>query len=162
MNLSIENASRTQFRLHIIIGILVLITFILAIARLANKGTPSSRSNTWGIAVCVKSAVFLVYQVLTEHHGRFERWASAKANMVLNIIDTVFWLALFIITIMGTANACSGSSCPLGGVLATLAIILWFDMVYSGLAGFLSFICIRIWRYVRVHGPLPGFAKVGA
>lgn len=43
--------SVSEARLHAIIGGLVLFTFILIIARLAIKGTPSSRANTWGIAV---------------------------------------------------------------------------------------------------------------
>jgi hypothetical protein len=40
-----------KFRLHIIIGALVSIVFILIIARVADKGTPKTRVNIWGIAV---------------------------------------------------------------------------------------------------------------
>lgn len=46
-----EPTQRNKFRLDIAIGSLLLVTFILTIARVANKGTPSSRANTWGIAV---------------------------------------------------------------------------------------------------------------
>lgn len=45
--------------------------------------------------------------------------------MILNIIDTVFWFALFILTIMGTAGAYSTSSKALGGVIACMVFILW-------------------------------------
>lgn len=38
-------------RLYITIGSLILVTFVLIIARIADKGTPSTRTNTWGIAV---------------------------------------------------------------------------------------------------------------
>lgn len=38
-------------RLYITIGSLVLVTFVLIIARIADQGTPSTRTNTWGIAV---------------------------------------------------------------------------------------------------------------
>jgi hypothetical protein len=51
MELSIFGRSVTKSRLHIIIGGLALLVFILTIARLAVKGTPSTRANTWGIAV---------------------------------------------------------------------------------------------------------------
>lgn len=59
MNLSIENNPKIKFRLHIIIGSLLLLTFILVIARVADKGTPSSRTNTWGIAVVSDSTYTL-------------------------------------------------------------------------------------------------------
>ncbi|PLB46246.1 hypothetical protein P170DRAFT_263157 [Aspergillus steynii IBT 23096] len=153
IDLSIHNNPTLKFRLHIVIGALLFLNFILIIARLANPGTPASRANTWGIAVCVKSAVFMAYQIVSTHVNRFKRWASPKANMILNIIDTIFWFALFIITCMSTAGSCSGSSCPLGGLVATLAIIL------CGFSGLLSFVCIRDHRYFKANGTLPGMAK---
>ncbi|KAH2594494.1 hypothetical protein KXW93_002371 [Aspergillus fumigatus] len=153
MNLAFENHPKIKLRLHIIIGVLLCLNFVLIIARIADKGTPKTRSNTWGIAVCLKAAIFLVYQIVTAHVERFKRWASAKAYMILNVIDTVFWFALFIITILGTNGAYSTSSRALGGVVATISIIL------CGLVGFLTFICIRGWRYFKQYGVLPGTFK---
>ncbi|KAG2421376.1 hypothetical protein HFD88_005351 [Aspergillus terreus] len=151
---SLENHPKIKLRLHITLGVFLVLIFIFVIARLANPGTPPNRSSTWGIAVTIKSALFLAYQLCTEHVERFEKWASPKANMILNMIDTVFWFVLFVITIKATAGACSGSSCPLGGVVATLAFIL------CCLAVFLSFICVRDWRYYKVYGVLPGTVKI--
>ncbi|RHZ59561.1 hypothetical protein CDV55_105282 [Aspergillus turcosus] len=105
MNLAFENHPKIKLRLHIIIGVLLFLNLVLIIARIANKGTPKTRSNTWGIAVCLKAAIFLAYQVVTAHVERFKRWASAKAYMILNAIDTILWFALFIITILGTNGA---------------------------------------------------------
>lgn len=51
LNVPPERIPRRKFKLHIAIGFLVLITFILAIARIADGGTPRGRTNTWGIAV---------------------------------------------------------------------------------------------------------------
>lgn len=51
INLSIERSPVLKFRLHIIIGALLLLVFVLIIARIANNGTPKSRVNVWGIAV---------------------------------------------------------------------------------------------------------------
>ncbi|KAE8389396.1 hypothetical protein BDV23DRAFT_184474 [Aspergillus alliaceus] len=148
MNLSIENNPQIKFRLHIAIASLLFLTFILVIARVADKGTPPSRSNTWGIAVCLKSAAFMAYQIVTAHAARFKRWASCKANMILNIIDTVFWFALFIITIIGTSGSRSTSSRALGAIIVMLALVLC-------LAGFLSFFSIRDRHYYKQHGTLP-------
>lgn len=46
-------------------------------------------------------------------------------NMTLDIIDTVFWFALFVISIMGAAEGKSASSQALGAVVAGLAVVLW-------------------------------------
>ncbi|KAK9850704.1 hypothetical protein MYU51_011773 [Penicillium brevicompactum] len=150
MNLSIERSPTLKFRLHIIIGSLVSVVFILIIARIANNGTPKTRTNIWGIAVCLKSAVFMAYQIMTTHMNRLKRWASTKAYMILNIIDTVFWFALFIITIMGTMGSTTESSRALGGITATLIFFL------CGFAGLLSFVSIRDRRWFKAHGALPG------
>lgn len=67
----------------------------------------------------------MAYQIMTTHMNRLKRWGSTKAYMILNIIDTVFWFALFIITIMGTMGSTTESSRALGGIAATLAFFLW-------------------------------------
>ncbi|KAL4928054.1 uncharacterized protein BDV17DRAFT_104280 [Aspergillus undulatus] len=156
LNIAAEDIPRTKFRLHILIGCLILITFILAIARIADSGTPRSRTNTLGIAVCAKSAVFMAYQVLTEHVDRLKRWANTKANVALNIIDTVFWFALFVISIMGTMGSRSTSSRALGAIVVILAFVL------CPIAGFAAFICIKERQYYKRHGVLPGTSgKIG-
>lgn len=58
MNLSTKRSPMIQFRLHIIIGAMVSIVFILIIARVADKGTPKTRVNIWGIAV-VSSLLYI-------------------------------------------------------------------------------------------------------
>ncbi|GFF37503.1 hypothetical protein IFM46972_05243 [Aspergillus udagawae] len=158
MKLAFENHPKIKLRLHIIVGALLFLNFVLIIARIANKGTPKTRSNTWGIAVvsvtvflmwsdrgwmrlkadrkrralqCLKAGIFLAYEVVTAHVERFKRWASAKAYMILSVIDTVFWFALFIITILGTNGAHSPSSRALGGIVATISIILWYVSLYQ-------------------------------
>ncbi|KAL2787890.1 hypothetical protein BJX66DRAFT_353039 [Aspergillus keveii] len=150
LNVRAEDIPRTKFRLHIITGVLILLTFILAIVRIADSGTPRARTNTWGIAVTLKSAVFMAYQVATAHMEKLKRWANTKVNVVLNIIDTVFWFALFVITIMGAMGSTSISSKAVGAIIIILALIL------CGLAGFLSFVCIKERRYDKQHGTVPG------
>ncbi|OOF92576.1 hypothetical protein ASPCADRAFT_21072, partial [Aspergillus carbonarius ITEM 5010] len=144
---------RLKRRLHILIASLISLIFILIIARLAIPGTPVTRTNVWGIAVCIKAAVFLAYQVLTTYKDRFKRWASPRANMILDIIDTVFWFALFIISIIGASGGRSAGSKALGAIVAILALVL------CGVVGFLSFICVQDYRYFKVHGVVPGAEK---
>ncbi|EED22363.1 hypothetical protein TSTA_096120 [Talaromyces stipitatus ATCC 10500] len=123
MKFAIQPTSKTKLRLDIALYSLVALTFILIIVRVANKGTPSSR--------CLKPAVFLAYQIVTGHVDRFKRWRSIKVNKILTIIDTVFWFALFIITISGTSSSHSTISRALGAIIIILALIL-------------CYVCIRI------------------
>ncbi|KAJ5389479.1 uncharacterized protein N7496_000547 [Penicillium cataractarum] len=149
MRFTIQATPRSKLRLDIAICSLVALTFILIIARVANKGTPSTRANTWGIAVCLKSAVSLAYQMVTGHVDRFKRWGSTKANKILTIIDTVFWFALFIISILGTSSSHSTSSRALGVIVILLALVLCaIDCVQS-------YICIRIRKHFKQYGVLP-------
>ncbi|KAJ5241438.1 uncharacterized protein N7469_003029 [Penicillium citrinum] len=127
----IEPSQRNKFRLDITIASLLAVTFILIISRIAIKGTPSTRTNTWGIAVCIKSAFFLAYQLTTAHVERFKRWASTKANKILVIIDTLFWFALFIITILGTAGSHSTASRALGAIIVILVLVLLYVQLYG-------------------------------
>ncbi|KAK2752475.1 hypothetical protein FQN54_008137 [Arachnomyces sp. PD_36] len=150
LNVRVEDFPRTKFRLHIVIGALILVTFILGIARVADSGSPRGRMTTWGIVVCVKSAVFMAYQTATSHVGRLKRWGNTLANVVLNIIDTVFWFALFVITIMGAMGSHSTSAKALSAIVIILALIL------CPVTGFLSSICIRERRYYKRNGVLPG------
>ncbi|KAJ5326778.1 hypothetical protein MYU51_001697 [Penicillium brevicompactum] len=152
LNVATDDIPRTKFRLHIAIGSLVALTFILIIARVADSGTPRTRTNTWGIAVCVKSAVFMAYQICTGHVDRLKKWHSTKFNVVLNVIDTVFWFALFIISILGAAVSRSTSSRVLGVIVILLTIVL------CPIVAFFTFICMRERRYFKQHGTLPGEA----
>ncbi|EPS30732.1 hypothetical protein PDE_05684 [Penicillium oxalicum 114-2] len=149
MKFPIEPTPRNKFRLDIVLGVLILITLILVIARVADKGTPSTRTNTWGIAVTLKSAVFLAYQLLTGHVKRFQRWASAKVDKILVMIDTVFYFALFIISIMGVKGAHSTSSKALGVIVVLLSIVLCFlDCIQC-------YICIVIRKDEKRYGRTP-------
>lgn len=63
--------------------------------------------------------------MVTAHVSRLKKWASLKANMILNMIDTVFWFALFIISILGASASRSTASKALGAIVVLLAIVLW-------------------------------------
>ena len=75
---------------------------------------------------CLKSVLVITYQLLSEHHHKFQKWASLKANAILNCFEFVFWFAAFIMMCMGNSAGCSGGSCALSPILAVLGLILWF------------------------------------
>ncbi|EER29749.1 hypothetical protein CPC735_000050 [Coccidioides posadasii C735 delta SOWgp] len=106
LNVNAQDNPQTKFRLHIVISALILRTFILGIVRVADNGTPQGRLNVWGIVV----------QIVTAHVARLKRWGNTMVNVALNIIDTIFWFALFIITIMGAMGSHSVSSKALAAI----------------------------------------------
>ncbi|KAL3419082.1 hypothetical protein PVAG01_09303 [Phlyctema vagabunda] len=150
--INLSNVPNMKFRMHMAQVVLVLLAIVISIARLANKNTIPSRASVWYLVVCFKSLIIILYQVLSEHHDRFRKWASPKANAVLNVIETIFWLAAFIISIAGNSGTCKGSSCALGSFLSALAFFLFL------ITGFVAFMSVRDYRYLRRNGMLPGSA----
>ena len=71
----------------------------------------------------IKSLVVIAYQLLTEHRARFRKWASTKANAILNSVEIVFWLAVLVVTGMGIGRA-SGAAAALSALTLILAIAL--------------------------------------
>lgn len=49
----------------------------------------------------IKSAIFILYQYLTKHTARFQRWGSLRAYAILDTLDTLLWFTAFIINCMG-------------------------------------------------------------
>ncbi|OGE55667.1 hypothetical protein PENARI_c004G04521 [Penicillium arizonense] len=47
-----------------------------------------------GLGMGAKSLVIILYQLLTGHVSRFQRWASLKAYLILNSLEIVFWGAV--------------------------------------------------------------------
>lgn len=72
----------------------------------------------------IKSLVIISYQLLTEHKERFRKWASLKANMILNMIEVLFWAVLMGLGFSAVSAMCIGASCGISIVLALLALVL--------------------------------------
>lgn len=70
-----------------------------------------------------KSLFVIAYQMLTEHTYRFSKWASTKANAVLNCLECVFWLAVLVVTGM-SAGRDTGAAGALTALVLILAIVL--------------------------------------
>jgi hypothetical protein len=65
----------------------------------------------------------MAYEVLTDKWPRVQRFASLKANAILNIVESVFWLAAMIVIGMSIGR-CRGVTCALGGIIITIVIVL--------------------------------------
>ncbi|KAM0715310.1 hypothetical protein Q7P37_008808 [Cladosporium fusiforme] len=59
----------------------------------------------------------------SEHSDRFRKWASTKANAILNSLEIVFWLAVLVVT-GKTLGGAYGAAAALGALTLILAIIL--------------------------------------
>ncbi|KFY32556.1 hypothetical protein V493_00079 [Pseudogymnoascus sp. VKM F-4281 (FW-2241)] len=117
-------------------------------ARIATKpeGVPTTRSDTIGIVMGVKTIVVLIYQLLTSHVQRFHRWASVKAYAILNTLEILFWFVVLILTLMGVSRLCSGVSCGLSWVCILIAVVLCL------LAAWTSVVSIKNWRLSKKMG----------
>lgn len=71
-----------------------------------------------------KSIVFIVYQILTEKSAKFQKWASIKANLILNSIEIPFWLVVIILKFSSINQFCEGNSCGLSIVIGLVAIVI--------------------------------------
>lgn len=72
----------------------------------------------------IKSLVVIAYQYLTEHKARFMKWASTKANAILNSMEVVFWLTVVIVT-GGLVGRETGAATALSTLILLLALMLW-------------------------------------
>lgn len=69
----------------------------------------------------IKSIVFILYQILSE---RYQRFFSLKANMILNIIEALFWTVAIFLTGLGTKR-CTSKTCAIAGSIVVLAVVQW-------------------------------------
>ncbi|KAL3426346.1 hypothetical protein PVAG01_03137 [Phlyctema vagabunda] len=135
-----------------------MIVAVLAVsgARLLTQNstrTPSSRggrSNTIALSMGAKSLIFVAYQVLTEYVSKFRRWASAKANFILNCIDIVSWAAVVFMGIQANLKMCSGTGCLLSWIVIALGGCLSLLSVVT------SYISWGDYRYFRANKVRPG------
>ncbi|KFY21258.1 hypothetical protein V491_03044 [Pseudogymnoascus sp. VKM F-3775] len=118
--------ARYNIKIHIVQISLVVVMFILSGARIATKpkGRPTTRADTLGIVMGVKTIVVLLYQILSSHVERFRKWASLKAYAILNFMEILFWFVVVIVTFIGVSQFCSGVNCGLTWISVLIAIIL--------------------------------------
>lgn len=57
---------------------------------------------------------------------RFRRWASLKANAILNTLEILFWFVVVIVTLMGISKYCKGVNCGMGWIMVIVATALTY------------------------------------
>ncbi|KAF3933238.1 hypothetical protein ABW19_dt0202792 [Dactylella cylindrospora] len=147
-----DTRRRLIFVIHVIQFALVGLAIILSIVKITLPDVPRSRMDTWVIGVSAKSLVIMSYMVLTERISKLKRYASLKANMVLSIIETVFWIAAFYFTVRGISQ-CQKQGCSIGTVLI-IAIVLLIVLSVP-----IVCFCIQDYRFFRKNGYSPQQAQ---
>ncbi|KAJ5295818.1 hypothetical protein N7508_010639 [Penicillium antarcticum] len=114
--------SQHKLKVHLVQLLLAIVIIALSVARLFLSGQkPRTRASTMGLGMGAKSLVIILYQLLTEHVSRFRRWASLKANLILNSLEIVFWAAVVFLVLQANLQVCVGTSCALGWVVIVLS-----------------------------------------
>ncbi|OLN81892.1 hypothetical protein CCHL11_07045 [Colletotrichum chlorophyti] len=139
-------SSRIKFPIHIAQIALVVAALGLSVGRIFLPNAPRGRSGTMALGMAAKSLIFIAYQLLTEHVSKFKRWASLKANLILNAMEIVFWAAVVYMTIQSQSQVCIGISCTLGWIIVVVGILV------SMLAGYATIISWLDFRHFRQHG----------
>ncbi|KAF4848019.1 hypothetical protein CGCSCA4_v005297 [Colletotrichum siamense] len=140
-------SSKLKFPIHMVQLLLVAAALGLSVARIFMPNRPRGRSGTMALGMSAKSLAIILYQVLTEHVPALHRWASLKANLILNAMEIVFWAAVVYMGIQSqTQQSCIGTSCTIGWVVVVLGILL------SMVAGYATIIAWLDFRYFKKNG----------
>lgn len=70
-----------------------------------------------------KSLIVVGYQLLTAHKHSFAKWASLKANAILNCLEVVFWWAVVVVSGMSLTGS-FGAAAAMSALTMLLAIVL--------------------------------------
>lgn len=115
---------RYKLPVHLIELFFIAIAMGLSVPRLFMKNQSRTRANTIALGMGAKSLIIIGYQLLSEHFGPCKKWASLKANMILNFIEPIFWGAVVFLIIQANLKNCLGIGCKLSwGVMAAGIII---------------------------------------
>lgn len=71
-----------------------------------------------------KSLAFIAYELLTKYTQRFAKWASLKANAILNGMEPVFWLAIIVVTGMAASRGGGTTVIALTVIVMLIAIVV--------------------------------------
>ncbi|KAM0323191.1 hypothetical protein ACHAQA_009041 [Verticillium albo-atrum] len=145
-----------KLRLHIIEIVLIVIALILTGVYISMIPF-ITRSEIMIIPFSIKSLIIIAYQLLTQHTARYSKWASLKANMILNFIEPVFWFVVIILKFMGISRTCTGGSCGVNVVLTLVAIAI---LILTIQVAAISFLDRRHFKQYGVpRGTPAGFAQ---
>ncbi|GKT40613.1 uncharacterized protein ColSpa_00794 [Colletotrichum spaethianum] len=140
--------TRYRTKVHILQLVLMTVAIILTIARMSMP-VPTTRANMMALTMGLKSLIIIGYQLLTTHKERFKKWASLKANAILNTVEIVFWFVAFGLLCSANGSFCTGASCALSWVVTLIVMVLIV------LAFQTSVVSIKDYRYFKNYGVNP-------
>ncbi|KAF6811842.1 hypothetical protein CMUS01_13181 [Colletotrichum musicola] len=114
---------RHKTKVHIAQLVIMLAAVILTIARISMP-VPTTRANMMALTMSIKSVIIIGYQLLTTHKERFRKWASLKANAILNTLEIVFWFVALGLLFQANTRFCTGPSCAISWVVTLLCAVL--------------------------------------
>ncbi|OQD98925.1 hypothetical protein PENSOL_c008G10525 [Penicillium solitum] len=139
--------SHHKFKVHLVQVLLAVVIIALSVARMLLSGQQTrTRASTMGIGMGAKSLVIILYQLLTEHVSRLQRWASLKAYLILNSLEIVFWGAVVFLVLQANLQVCVGTGCALGWVVIVLSANMNLLSVYTTVVSYLDY------RYYKAKG----------
>ncbi|KAE9570363.1 hypothetical protein CGCF415_v009102 [Colletotrichum fructicola] len=136
---------RHKTKVHILQLVIMTSAIILTIARMAMP-VITTRANMMALTMGIKSFIIIGYQLLTGHKERFKKWASLKANAILNTMEIVFWFVAFGLLFSANTTFCTGASCALSWIVTLLCAVLII------LAFQTSVVSIKEFRYFKNYG----------
>ncbi|KAI0177068.1 hypothetical protein BJ166DRAFT_572935 [Pestalotiopsis sp. NC0098] len=132
-------SSRYVLVIHMVQLFLVMTVIILAVVRIFLKGGQLRRNDTMALSMGAKSLAILAYELITEHWSRARRWASLKANTILNCLEILFWAAIAYLAIASNISSCVSIGCTLNWVIVALAIITSIVAAYAAAVFYVAF-----------------------
>ncbi|KAF4923447.1 hypothetical protein CGCVW01_v004631 [Colletotrichum viniferum] len=136
---------RHKTKVHILQLVIMTSAIVLTIARMAMP-VITTRANMMALTMGIKSFIIIGYQLLTAHKERFKKWASLKANAILNTMEIVFWFVAFGLLFSANTTFCTGASCALSWIVTLLCAVLIV------LAFQTSVVSIKEFRYFKNYG----------
>ncbi|KAF4777483.1 hypothetical protein HER10_EVM0002432 [Colletotrichum scovillei] len=126
--------TRYKTKIHIAQVALMALAIILTIWRMAMPG--------------FKSLIIIGYQLLTTHKERFKKWASLKANAILNTMEIVFWFVAFGLLCQANGRFCTGGSCALSWIVTLIVMVL---IVLAFQTSVVSIKDYRYWKHFGIN-----------
>ncbi|KAI3559056.1 hypothetical protein CABS03_07375 [Colletotrichum abscissum] len=152
--------TRYKTKIHIAQVALMALAIILTIWRMAMP-VPFTRGNIMALTMIVvenetdtrrlqgfKSLIIIGYQLLTTHKERFKKWASLKANAILNTMEILFWFVAFGLLCQANGRFCTGGSCALSWIVTLIVMVL---IVLAFQTSVVSIKDYRYWKHFGIN-----------
>lgn len=112
-----------ETRIHLLQMALTAFVIIFSIVRMNINDPPPSRVNVVPITMGFKTLVFIGYQLLTAHVQKCQKWASTKANAIINCFECVFWLTILVCAGMALQGS-YGVAAAMSALVLIISIVL--------------------------------------